>query len=74
MKGDNLTRGQADALKERLGPTLDYLGRLQVRMEKRGFPSDDRLYQIVCKAQAVMQELVMEIHYISCADKVGRRK
>jgi hypothetical protein len=43
-------------------------------MEKRGFTADDKLYQLVCKAQGVMQELVMELHYLSCEGGVGRRR
>ena len=42
-------------------------------MEKCGFAADDKLYQLVCKAQGVMHELVMELHYLSCEGGVGRR-
>src|SRR5687767_7256655 len=73
MKSDDLKRWQTDALSRELRPTLDYLSRLRDRMEKQ-FPPHDRLFQIVCRAQAVMQELCMEIHYIACADKVGRKR
>ena len=54
-------------------PALAYLDRLQDRMEKRGFTADDKLYQLVCKAQRIMQELVMELHYLSCLGGVGRK-
>ena len=43
-----------------LQPTLAYLTKLKARMEKRGFTADDKLYQLVCKTQGVMQEPVMD--------------
>ena len=42
-------------------------------MEKRGFSPDDRLLQLVTQAQAVMQDLSMELHYVSCKRGVGRK-
>jgi len=56
---------------DRLRPTVDYLSRLQKRMDKRGFPDDDCLLLLVCDAQKALQSLCMEIHYLSC-DGVGR--
>ena len=41
MRSDDLTREQAEALKAKLTPMLNYLGRLQQRMIRRGFPPID---------------------------------
>lgn len=51
---------------------MSYLGRLQPRMEKVGFPSDDRLYQLVCKTYEAIHGLCVELHYLSCESGVGR--
>ena len=43
MQANDLTRDQARALKNKLHPMLDYLGRLNKRIAGRGFPDDDPL-------------------------------
>jgi len=73
MKGSDLKRWQTDKMSAQLRPTLAYLCRLQARMEKRGFTADDNLYRLVCTAQGIMQELVMDLHYLSCDGGVGKR-
>jgi len=73
MRGSDLKRWQTDKMSAQLRPTLAYLSKLQARMEKRGFTADDKLYQLVCKAQGGMQELLMELHYLSCESGVGRK-
>jgi hypothetical protein len=61
MQSTDLKRWQTDKMSARLRLTLAYLTKLKAGMEKRGFTADDKLYQLVCKAQGVMQELVMEL-------------
>jgi len=66
MKSNDLKHWQASRVNDSLRPTLAYLGRLKRRMEKRGFPPEDRLFQLVTQAHAAMQDLSMELHYLSC--------
>jgi hypothetical protein len=73
MQSDDLTKEQARALKNKIRPTLDYLGRLKRRMVRRGFLNDDPLLTAVVKAEDAMHALHVEIHYLSCGDKVGRK-
>ena len=40
-------------------------------MEKVGFPHDDKLYLMVCKAYDAVRALHGETHYLSC-DVVGK--
>lgn len=72
MQQGDLKDWQAKRLHEALGPTVGYLSRLQARMEKRGFPPNDPLFQLVGKARDAMQHLCMELHYLSCRNGVGR--
>ena len=48
-----------------LRPALGYLHRLQRRMEQRGFPPQDPLYQLVARAYEGMHHLHIELHYHS---------
>src|SRR5205814_7143795 len=73
MRAEELTRDQARALKNKLRPMLNYLGRLKERMRRRGFVADDRLLAAVCRAEDAMHALSVEVHYLSCGDSVGRR-
>ena len=41
MNSNDLTRGQARAIKNKLDPIVDYLNRLGKRMSDRYFPVDD---------------------------------
>ena len=50
MTSDDLTKSQAKAIREALFPGMNYLVRLKKRMEKAGFPGDDKLCQLVCAA------------------------
>jgi hypothetical protein len=62
----------ADELRQRIRPSLAFLGRLRQRMEHRGFPPDDELYCSVAKAYLAMQELHVRLHYQSCEHGVGK--
>ena len=61
MKADDLTRSQCRALKNKLEPMASYLHRLRVRMQRRGFPPDDPLMQLVNKASQSVHELHGEV-------------
>lgn len=61
MDSSQVTRRQAQAIKSRVEEMRDYLHRLRVRMAKRGFPPDDRLYLLVVEAQQSIGELYMDV-------------
>jgi hypothetical protein len=61
MDSSQVTRRQAQAIKNRVEEMRDYLHRLRVRMAKRGFPPDDPLYALVVAAQQSIGELYMDI-------------
>jgi hypothetical protein len=50
MRSNDLTKEQAQDIKDKIGPMLAYLNRLAKRMNQRRFPPDDRLMQAVGKA------------------------
>jgi hypothetical protein len=66
MRSEDLTREQAQAIKDKITPMLSYLNRLAKRMNQRRFPPDDRLMQAVGRAAQVMHELNVKVHYLSC--------
>jgi hypothetical protein len=45
---------------------------LVARMEKRGFPPNDRLYQHAKRAYDAVCSLGVELHYLSCKSGVGK--
>ena len=72
MRSDDLTKEQARALKNKIGPMLGYLSRLKRRMAYHGFTHDDQLLQAVCRAHDAMHEFHVEVHYLACGDVTGR--
>ena len=74
MTSDDVTREQAEVLKRKLRPMLDYLGRLKSRMTRRQFTPGDPLLVAVCRAEDAMHALTVEVHYLSCEYSVGRRR
>jgi hypothetical protein len=72
MRCDDLTREQADTIKEKIGTMNAYLSRLLARMNRRKFEHDDRLLKAVCKAGAAIHELNVELHYLSVRHGVAR--
>jgi hypothetical protein len=62
VQADDLTREQAAALKNKLRPMLDYLGRLNKRLSSRGFPENDPLRVMVSGALTSMHQLFTEVH------------
>ncbi len=70
MDRSAVTKEQAKTINKALFPGLNYLCRLRERMEKVGFPQDDKLFLMVCKAYDAVRALHGETHYLSC-DGVG---
>jgi hypothetical protein len=74
MDASDLTTDQAKQLFNRIQPQLRYLHALRGQMEKRGFPPDDKLRQLVERAHASVHSLYIELHYMSCASGVWRER
>ena len=66
MHSKDLSKEQAEALSGGIRPCLRYLGRLQTRMEKAPFPSDDPIYKLVVKAYNAVHHLSVALHYLEC--------
>ena len=73
MSSDDITKSQAKVIYEALFPGTNYLVRFKKKMEKVGFPHDDKLYLLVCKTYDAAIELGHEVHYLGC-DGVHRPK
>jgi hypothetical protein len=58
MDSKTIKRKHAQAINKALFPGLNYLRRLQVRMEKVGFPPADPLYKLVASAY----DAVLRLH------------
>ena len=67
-----LSREQAEALREKIGPWVNYIVRVRERMTKVGFTLTDPLYQSVMKAEHALREVWIKLHYMSCASGVGK--
>ena len=67
-----LTRQQAEALARKLQPKIAYVVRVRERMDRVGFTPQDRLYQLLRKAEDALRHLAAELHYVSCASGVGQ--
>ncbi|MBM4071396.1 MAG: hypothetical protein FJ271_21030 [Planctomycetes bacterium] len=72
MDSDELKTWQARRIHRALFPGFNYLGRLRKRMEKAGFPADDRFLQLVCAAHDAAYALYVHVHYLSCESGAGR--
>lgn len=72
VNSDDITTQQARELHEAFHPTLGNLTLLSERLNKLGFPPDDKLLLVVQKAQDALQHLTVELHYMSCPTGVAR--
>jgi hypothetical protein len=72
MDSETITIEQAQKLTKILYPAANLLIRLRERMERRGFPPNDRLYRCVFEAQQAMQSLTTEVHYLWLGPGGGR--
>jgi hypothetical protein len=70
MDRDTIKKSHAKKISGALFPGMNYLYRLRERMQKVGFPHNDQLYLLVCKAYDAMHHLSVEAHCLSC-DGVG---
>jgi hypothetical protein len=61
MRADDLTRGQARALKNKLEPMVAYLNRLGKRMDSRGFRDDDPARILITDALKALYKLRAEM-------------
>jgi hypothetical protein len=61
MRADDLTRAQARAISNKLGPMVAYLNRLGQRMSDTNFPKDDPMRLMVVTALKAMYELHAEV-------------
>jgi len=61
MDESDITREQAEAMRVRVIEMVRYLGALQRRMDKRGFPPSDRFRQTVARAYDGVQALSLAL-------------
>jgi hypothetical protein len=73
VDSSNLQPWQARKIFAALQRATGYLSRLKRRMEVTGFPPHDPLFLATVKAHRAMQDLLMELHYLSCESGVWRR-
>src|SRR3954466_7243574 len=71
MRREDLTREQAEAIKQKIRPMLAYLNRLKKRMNDRKFPHNDPLFNEVVDAADALHKLNVSIHYLSCGKTGG---
>jgi hypothetical protein len=72
MDSTKLKPWQAKLMYTTLQPALGYLCRLRERMERRGFPANDKLFKLTVAAYNAIHSLYIELHYMACASGVGR--
>ena len=72
MDSHDLSTEQCEIMGDRLGPYLRYLHRVKRRMEARGFPMTDELFQATNAAYDAAHGLTVSLHYLSCKSGVGR--
>src|SRR5258707_7917618 len=65
MRREDVSREQAEAIKEKIAPMLGYLNRLKRRMNAV-FARDDSLFAEVIDAADALHKLNVSIHYLSC--------
>jgi hypothetical protein len=72
MDSTKLTDKQLADLNRIVSRQLNFLTRLQRRMEHLRFSPRDEIYLATMKAQDSIHELSVKLHYLSCKDGVGR--
>src|SRR3954464_6752839 len=70
MRREDLTREQAEAISQKIGPMLGYMNRLKKRMNQI-FARDDTLFAEVIDAADALHKLNVSIHYLSCGKTGG---
>jgi hypothetical protein len=66
MRSSDLTRQQLSAIGDAITPSLQYLNKLLRRMQHRGFPDDDPVWQAARDAQRAMLKLSTELRTVEC--------
>lgn len=61
-----LTPQQAEELRAKLMPQLNYLGRVRRRMSEVGFVTGDETTQAIDQAFDAMHQLCVRLHYLAC--------
>jgi hypothetical protein len=72
MDNTKIKLWQAKLMYATLRPALGCLCRLRERMERRGFPQNDKLLKLTVAAYNAIHLLTVELHYMSCASGLGR--
>jgi hypothetical protein len=72
MEYPRLTTKQAEALRDRIRPMLQFLYKCRRRLDVLGFDAKSPIYQVIDKAYCAMHDLHMKLHYESCGHGVGR--
>lgn len=66
VTNDDVTKSQAKVIHAALFPGLNYLLRRKRKMEKAGFPHDDKLYVTVCETYEASLRLYYAMHRLPC--------
>lgn len=72
MDSTDLTCDQCRQMHKSLFRLANYLARLVKRMEKKGFPLDDKLYREARRAYDSVCSLMVELHYMGCESGVWK--
>ena len=73
VDSSSLTEQQAEALRNRVGGMLGYVGRMMKRMQLQGWPPDDPVYERTRNAEKVLHELHVRLIYLAApAGTAGR--
>ena len=65
MDSTQVTEHQATELAARIAPMTGYLTRLYDRMQKKGWPGSDVLYEDVRRAQEALHRLHVTLHELA---------
>jgi hypothetical protein len=66
-----LSRDEANALRNALGPPMQWLKRICDRMDRLGISPRDEIYKAAYEAYNAMHSLAVRAHYRSCAGGVA---
>ena len=72
MDSNSLTPAQARILHTQLIAHLRYFGRLQSRMEQKGFPTSDPLYANIVRAYNAIHAAAVQTHYLTVESGVAK--
>jgi hypothetical protein len=61
MDSSQVTRRHARSIMAKVEPMRAYLYRLRDRMSRRGFPPEDRLFELMKQAEKAIDELYVDV-------------